>query len=209
MKIVSVLAQKGGVGKTTLTLHWAVEAERQGLGPVAVIDTDTQQSAAAWYRRREHQTPVVLNPPQGELQDALQACQNGGIKLVFIDTMPRIEQPSIEAAQIANLSIIPCGASIVDIDAIGATVSIVEKVARPGIIVLNQGRPGSGINEKAAHVVSQYGLPVCPVHIMRRAALADAFTDGRAVVELEPSGKAAAEITESWHWIAKQLRRAK
>jgi hypothetical protein len=38
---------------------------------------------------------------------------------------------------------------------------------------------------------------------MRRAALADAFTDGRAVVELEPEGKAAAEIADSWTWIVK------
>jgi hypothetical protein len=41
---------------------------------------------------------------------------------------------------------------------------------------------------------------------MRRAALADAFTDGRAVMELEPGGKAAAEITQSWKWIIKQVR---
>jgi hypothetical protein len=55
-------------------------------------------------------------------------------------------------------------------------------------------------------VLKQYGLPVCTVPIMRRAALADAFTDGRAVAELEPSGKAAAEITRSWSWIKKQCK---
>jgi chromosome partitioning protein len=49
-------------------------------------------------------------------------------------------------------------------------------------------------------------LPVCPVPIIRRAALADAFTDGRAVVELEPDGKAADEITRSWAWIMKHSR---
>ena len=70
-------------------------------------------------------------------------------------------------------------------------------------MVLNQGRPGSSINEKAIAVLKQYGLPVCPAPVMRRAALADAFTDGRAVVELEPEGKAAAEITDSWTWIVK------
>jgi chromosome partitioning protein len=53
-------------------------------------------------------------------------------------------------------------------------------------------------------VLKQYGLPVCPIPIIRRAALADAFTDGRAVAELEPDGKAAAEITRSWKWIMKQ-----
>ena len=50
-------------------------------------------------------------------------------------------------------------------------------------------------------------MPVCGVQIMRRAALMDAFTDGRAVSELEPNGKGAEEITDSWKWIVQQLRK--
>lgn len=57
-------------------------------------------------------------------------------------------------------------------------------------MVLNQGRPGSRINEKALSVLEQYGLPVCPVPVIRRVALADTFLDGRAV--------AANEIRGSW-----------
>ena len=45
MKTLGVLARKGGAGKSTLTLHWAVEAERQGEGRVAVIDIDPQQTS--------------------------------------------------------------------------------------------------------------------------------------------------------------------
>ena len=41
---------------------------------------------------------------------------------------------------------------------------------------------------------------------MNRAALADAFVDGRAVGELEPSGRAADEITATWAWIHDQYR---
>jgi hypothetical protein len=52
----------------------------------------------------------------------------------------------------------------------------------------------------------QYGFPVCSVPIVRKAALADVFTDGRAVVELEPEGKAASEITRSWAWIMRRLK---
>jgi len=83
---------------------------------------------------------------------------------------------------------------------------VLQETKTPGVIVLNQGRPGSTINAKAMSVLQQYDLPVCPVPIIRRAALADAFTDGRAVVELEPDGKAASEITRSWKWIIKQCR---
>jgi chromosome partitioning protein len=126
--------------------------------------------------------------------------------LVLIDTMPRVEKPCVEAAKVAQLGVIPCGPSPVDMEAIGATISIIRREKIPGCIVLNQGRPGSPINEKAAKVLAQYGLPVCPVHIMRRAALADAFIDGRAVVELEPQSKGAEEVAKSWKWITRRLK---
>jgi chromosome partitioning protein len=48
MRIIVVASQKGGSGKTTISGHLAVEAERNGHGPVAVIDTDPQGSLAHW-----------------------------------------------------------------------------------------------------------------------------------------------------------------
>jgi chromosome partitioning protein len=124
---------------------------------------------------------------------------------VLIDTPPHVEAPCREAAKRSDLVVIPCGPSAPDLEAIGATIHILQETKTPGVIVLNQGRPSSSINQKAVAVLKQYGLLVCPAQVMRRAALADAFTDGRAVVELEPGGKAAAEITQSWKWIVKQV----
>ena len=49
MKVVAVASQKGGSGKTTLAGHIAVQAERMGAGPVAMIDTDPQGSLAEWW----------------------------------------------------------------------------------------------------------------------------------------------------------------
>lgn len=46
MRVIVLASQKGGSGKTTLAGHLAVEAERQGAGPVALIDTDPQGSLA-------------------------------------------------------------------------------------------------------------------------------------------------------------------
>ena len=209
MDVLSIVAQKGGAGKTTLTLHWAVEAERQRYGQVAIIDMDTQASATSWYERRESDSPIMLQADESNLQKALMACEDNGVDLVLIDTMPRVERPSAEAAKAADLCIIPCGPSVVDIEAIGATIEILNRVRTPGVIVLNQGRPGSNINVKAVDVLCQYELPVCPIHVMRRASLMDAFTDGRAVAEIEPNGKAADEITLSWKWIVEHLMKVK
>ncbi|MGE3537296.1 MAG: AAA family ATPase [Candidatus Tectimicrobiota bacterium] len=208
MKTIGILARKGGAGKSTLTLHWAVEAERQRRR-VAVIDIDPQQTSVKWSKRRLQlgkATPAMLVATASDLQEALDACKADGMAWVFIDTPPHVEAPCKEAARLADLVVIPCGPTAPDLEAIGATIHVLQETNIPGVIVLNQGRPGSSINDKAMAVLRQYGLPLCPVPIIRRAALADAFTDGRAVMELEPDGKAADEITRSWAWIMKQGR---
>lgn len=207
MKTLGVLAQKGGVGKTTLALHWAVMAHQLGES-VAIIDTDTQGSAASWGRRRKSEEPVVLEASESNLGEALDACQGAGITLSLIDTMPRIERPSVQAARKANLVVIPCGPTVLDIEAIGGTIAIAERVGVPALIVLNQCRHSSRVNDKAAHILQEYGLPICPSYIMRRAVLEDSFVDGSAVNEVEPMGKAAAEIEASWTWISEYLHRS-
>ena len=50
MKTVAILAQKGGVGKTTLAVHLAVASSRRR--NTAIIDLDPQASAARWADRR-------------------------------------------------------------------------------------------------------------------------------------------------------------
>ncbi|HSF29839.1 MAG TPA: ParA family protein [Candidatus Tectomicrobia bacterium] len=61
MRILAIASQKGGAGKTTLAAHLAVEAERSGAGPVAVVDTDPQGSLAAWWNTRDARLPSL--PP--------------------------------------------------------------------------------------------------------------------------------------------------
>ena len=77
MYIVAMLSQKGGTGKTTLSLHLAVSAERAGQRAV-VIDLDPQASAAEWKDSRPGDTPVVVPVPATRLPQALQAARDGG-----------------------------------------------------------------------------------------------------------------------------------
>ena len=143
------------------------------------------------------------------MDDVLAACRGEGVGLLIVDTNPGVERPVTATAAIADLAVIPTGPSIADMESIGPTVAIVRNAGIPGCIVLNQGRPGSPINEEAATMLKGYELPVCPTLIMRRAAIMDAFGDGRVARELAPRSKAAAEIAASWRWIAAQLKGVK
>lgn len=49
MQIMAFASQKGGAGKTTRAGHVAVQAERMGAAPVALLDADPQGSLADWW----------------------------------------------------------------------------------------------------------------------------------------------------------------
>ena len=52
MYAVTLIAHKGGTGKTTLAINLAVAAEAAGLR-TALVDLDPQASAAGWGDHRE------------------------------------------------------------------------------------------------------------------------------------------------------------
>jgi chromosome partitioning protein len=89
MRILTIASQKGGAGKTTLTAHVAVEAERAGAGPVAVVDTDPQGSLAAWWNTRQADTPRFAAVDMSQLEAQLTGLDEQGMQLVVIDT-PRV-----------------------------------------------------------------------------------------------------------------------
>jgi chromosome partitioning protein len=80
------VSTKGGCGKTTLCAHLAVEAEKQGGGPVAVIDTDPQASLARWWNARAAETPSFVQTTLPQLSQQLTALEQARCALVLIDT---------------------------------------------------------------------------------------------------------------------------
>ena len=79
MKVLALCSQKGGVGKTTLCGHLGVQAEKQGAGPVALIDTDPQGSLASWWNEREAPEPVFAQVQIDHLAEHLKQLDKAGI----------------------------------------------------------------------------------------------------------------------------------
>lgn len=205
MKTVAMLSQKGGTGKTTLSLHLAVAGERRGKS-VAVIDLDPQASAAGWKDSRSGETPVVISIPHSRLAQALQTAKEAGADLALVDTAPHSEAAAMAAARAADLILIPCRPGILDLRAIGTTADLVKLAGKPAFVVLNATPPRAvNLLADAREAVAVHGVDVAPVAIQQRAAFAHALTAGQTAEEYAPDSKAAEEVAALFDWMDDQL----
>lgn len=234
MKVFALISQKGGVGKTTLAAHLAVEAGRSldaplppGSGPgilrpggrsnrpevpaasgtVAVIDADPQGSLAAWWNRRAAESPLFVGADLGRLEAQLAELAGGGVGLVVIDTPPALGETIVRVGRLADLILIPVRPSPHDLHAVGATVDLVEGLGRPLAFVLSGATARTRIAAEAAVALSQHGR-VAPVTVHHRTDFASSMTDGRTVMELTPGGRSALEVADLWKYVNKLLSKS-
>jgi len=130
MNIITFLSQKGGSGKTTLSVHAAVAAEASG-ERVCIIDADPQESATAWANAREAQNPVVATAQAGELDATLRAAKGEGMTLTVIDAPPHAAPAASQIAKRADLVLIPVRPAAFDLAAVPAAVEIVRATKVP------------------------------------------------------------------------------
>jgi chromosome partitioning protein len=203
VQTVAILSQKGGTGKTTLALHLAVAAEKNG-DVAVVIDLDPQASAAGWKDSRNAETPAVVAAPPTRLPQLLEAAKQGGAQLILIDTAPHSGDASLAAAELADVILIPCRAAILDLRAIATTARIAKLAEKPAFVVLNAVPPSAThILNDAGQAVAVHGLKAAPITLHQRAAYAHALTLGQTAQEYEPDSKAAEEITQLYRWLKK------
>ena len=205
MQTFAVISQKGGSGKTTISLNLAIAAARRGK-QVVVIDLDPQQSATRWARLRTSDNPVIVSGHGPNLSALLDRAREGGADVVFIDTAPKSENASLMAARLSDLVIIPCQPSSLDLDAIADTVNIAHLAKKPAVFVLNNCRASSALPDMAAEALAEYRLPIADVRLGSRVAFVKSLSDGKSVVESEPRGAAAREVERLHAFALKHAR---
>ena len=204
MRIIAVSSQKGGSGKTTLAGHLAVQADRAGAGPVALVDTDPQGSLSEWWNARTAETPLFARTSASRLAVDVERMRDFGIKLLVIDTPPAIEATITEVIRLADLVVIPARPSPHDLRAAGATVELIERLGKPLIFVVNGATPRARITSEAVMALSQHGT-LAPVLIHHRTGFAASMIDGRTVMEVPGEARSALEVAQLWEYVANRL----
>jgi chromosome partitioning protein len=204
MKVISVVSQKGGVGKTTLATALAVQASQDGKKTV-MFDLDPQASATFWRDIRKSDSLAITAIPASRLAHLVAAVREAGCDLAIIDTPPFSKDIAYEAAQQADLVLVPTRPAVLDVMAMTRTLDVVKHYGRPYAVVLTFCPPSGREVDDTVKTIEQLGAELCPVRIGARIAYSRAQQTGQAAQEFEPDGKAAHEIKELYTYVCMNL----
>jgi len=203
MKIISIIQQKGGVGKTSLAVHLAHEFKLQYPSKKIIIaDADPQKSATNWVNRGlskglDHVT-VHSVASDGEGKALKKELASIKADLVLIDLPPAIASVSLRAALYSHLMLIPVGASALDLEAARAAIDVCEEAIsmnrnKKFLIVPTRVQSTTGAGRELRNVLKKWG-PVSK-HVMGlRIAYADAATAGEGISTFLPGSPAHLEM---------------
>lgn len=205
MRVCITASRKGGAGKTSIAGHLAVEAERQGAGPVAVIDCDPMGSLSAWWNERQADTPHFASL-DGGLAASLARLEKAGINTVFIDTPPFASEQISPIVRHATIVLVPVVPSPHDLRAIGETIELIEAEKKPMVFVVNNASINGRLTLQAVTALSQHGT-VAPVVIHSRQDYRSSMIKGKVAGEVYPKSKSASEIAELWRYVETRLKK--
>ena len=202
MKILAIIGQKGGSGKTTTALGLAVEAVRNGR-TVAVVDLDPQATAASWGDRREDkEAPAVISCQAARLRPVLDAAKAQGVNLAIIDTAGKSNEAAISAAKVADWVLMPIQPQMFDIETLQSVKEILALAGNPtASVLINRAAVQGRRHEETQEAAQAMGFKVAPVVLFQRTAHGDAGNIGLTAAEYEPKGKAAQEMAALYDYI--------
>jgi len=203
-KVLAIINAKGGVGKTTISTHLAVSAERLGL-VTAILDLDPQPSSTLWADHRQGSSPAVVAAQAARLPLFIKQARAQEADLIILDTPPKAEGTAAESAAQADMILIPTQPKPIDLDALPQTIQLARASGKPFCVVLNNAPMQGQEVADATAALTKAGIEVVPVVLHNRKAFYSHMQLGQTAEEFDPGGKAASEIRALMLWLAERV----
>jgi chromosome partitioning protein len=190
-----VVGNKGGAGKTTLSVNLAAGLARQS--GIAVVDADPQGSAQQW-RAIADEDAVPVYEAGAELDSQIAELARYYDHIV-IDCPPSVHAPQTSAVlQLGDLALIPVQPSPVDL---WATVHIERAISEAqainpalrALLVINQLESRTTLSRLVREALAEIALPVASTAVRRRAVYRNSALEGKSVFDMGRRGTAAVE----------------
>lgn len=196
--IISLLNQKGGVGKTTLSVHVAMALALRGR-KVLLVDADPQHSALDWQEARAADPlfPVIGLATKNLHREIPAHARN--YDDIIIDGPPRVNELARAAIMAADLVLIPITPSPYDVWAAKEITDLLNEASafkekQKSAFVINRKIANTAIGRDVAEALTGFAVRVLSAAVSQRVAFAESAAQGSTVLELEPNGAASQEI---------------
>lgn len=199
IRVIAVVNQKGGTGKTTLSMNLAAGLARRA--PTAVLDADPQHSASQWAqlaRIDKRAFPAPVFAATDGLATHLGKCEPD-YHFVVVDCPPAMHSETVrEVMARADLALIPVLPSPMDLWASVGMVDMVTAAQRlnpklRAYLVLNQLEARNAMSRSMEQALAEFSIPATRASVHRRAVYRRVALEGSNVYDFTALGRAAAE----------------
>jgi len=190
---------KGGVGKSTISVHLAVYLSEQGR-KVALVDSDVQAGSSVWLKEA---SPEIANLRLQTPDDVLEELPKISEKFehIVIDGPAGLAEVTRSILLLADVTFLPCGPSVLDLRAANDAIRVVRQVQniRKGppkaVLVPNKLQVQYRLSQEFLETARSLEIPASS-GLRLRQAYADAVGQGTVVWKMQTKSaqEAAGEI---------------
>lgn len=210
MKVLALASDKGGMGKSTAAINLACAAAEEGV-ETAILDLDPQASVGRWARIRKKiglaARPYAEVCVPIDVEDRIAELKAAGAQFALLDTAGRDNNAITSAIAAADLVLIPCHPTDLELSTLGPTIARLRAEQKPSYVMLIDWNVGAQRRrEDATAAIERAGGRVAPVVYSHRADYRVAVEQGQGVTEYRPHQSAAWEVRRVWTWLRGELQ---